>query len=127
MFCQGRDVVLGFTLAGRRAVSDGSQIVRQNSSCICSGGKTRAKPTPYREEQNIIRDSRTRGIVYMPPEAKFVPGLMAEMVAWINSKDELPVPLKAAIAHYQYATIPPVLRREWAHGTTANHPHPASW
>lgn len=29
------------------------------------------------------------------------------MVKWINAKDELPVPLKAAIAHYQYATIHP--------------------
>ena len=36
MFCQGRDVVVGFTLAGRRAVSDESQIVRQNSSNNCS-------------------------------------------------------------------------------------------
>jgi Fic family protein len=74
---------------------------------VMGGGKTRAKPTPYRDEQNVIRDSRTRGIVYMPPEAKFVPALMAEMVVWINAKDDLPVPLKAAIVHYQYATIHP--------------------
>jgi Fic family protein len=78
---------------------------------VMAGGKARAKPTPYRDEQNVIRDSRTGGIVYMPPEAKFVPELMAQMVAWINKNDgatdELPVPLKAAIAHYQYATIHP--------------------
>jgi Fic family protein len=36
-----------------------------------------------------------------------IPELMAEMVTWINAKDELPVPLKAAIAHYQYAIIHP--------------------
>ena len=29
------------------------------------------------------------------------------MSAWIDAKDKLPVPLKAAIAHYQYATIHP--------------------
>ncbi len=78
---------------------------------VMAGGKTRAKPTPYRAEQNVIRDSRTGGIVYMPPDAKFVPELMTQMVRWINRKDgatdDLPVPLKAAVAHYQYATIHP--------------------
>src|ERR1700688_3129134 len=83
------------------------RVVQSLHGLVMGGGKTRAKPTPYRDEQNVIRDSRTRGIVYMPPEAKFVPVLMAEMVVWINAKDDLPVPLKAAIAHYQYATIHP--------------------
>src|SRR5208282_6552417 len=36
----------------------------------------RAKPTPYRDGQNVIRDSRSGAIVYLPPEAKDVPGLM---------------------------------------------------
>jgi Fic family protein len=43
----------------------------------------------------------------MPPEAKDVPALMAQLVQWINREDELPVPIKAAITHYQYATIHP--------------------
>jgi Fic family protein len=66
--------------------------VQSLHALVMGGGKARAKPTPYRDEQNVIRDSRTRSIVYMPPEAKFVPELMAQMVAWINAKDELPVP-----------------------------------
>src|ERR1700690_2312599 len=70
---------------------------------VMAGGRSRAKPTPYRDGQNVIRDSRSRGIVYMPPEAKDVPALMSQLVLWINQKDELPVPIKAAIAHYQYA------------------------
>jgi Fic family protein len=74
---------------------------------VMGGGKSRVKPTPYRDGQNVIKDSRTRGIVYMPPEAKDVPGLMAAMIDWINAEDELPVPLKAGIAHYQFATIHP--------------------
>ena len=59
--------------------------------------------------QNVIRDSRSRGIVYMPPEAKDVPDLMKELVAWISSTErkELPCPLRAGIAHYQFATIHP--------------------
>jgi len=69
-----------------------------------------SKPTPYRDGQNVIRNSRTRDIVYMPPEAKAVPGLMRDLVAWINRQlheGELPVPLIAALAHYQFATIHP--------------------
>lgn len=68
------------------------------------------KPTPYRDGQNVIRDGVSGGIVYMPPEAKDVPRLMAEMFEWLNEslrESELPVPLIAAIAHYQYATIHP--------------------
>src|SRR5689334_235616 len=34
---------------------------------------TRAKPTPYRDGQNVIRDSASGEIVYLPPEAKDVP------------------------------------------------------
>ena len=68
------------------------------------------KSTPYRDGQNVIKDSASGGIVYMPPEAKDVPGLMKEMVVWINDQrkqGELPVPIIAAIAHYQFATIHP--------------------
>ncbi len=68
------------------------------------------KATPYRDGQNVIKDSGSGAIVYMPPEAKDAPGLMYELVAWINgevSQAELPIPLIAAIAHYQFATIHP--------------------
>jgi Fic family protein len=74
---------------------------------VMGAGKKRIRPTPYRDGQNVIRDSRSHEIVYMPPEAKDVPPLMTELIQWINRKDDLPVPIKAAIAHYQYATIHP--------------------
>src|SRR6202047_842064 len=32
---------------------------------------------------------------------------MTELIQWANRKDDLPVPIKAAIAHYQFATIHP--------------------
>lgn len=72
-----------------------------------SGGKAAIKPTPYRDGQNVIRDSRTRRIVYLPPEAKDVPGLMRSLITWINSSDAVPCPIRAGIAHYQFATIHP--------------------
>jgi Fic family protein len=81
--------------------------VRGLHGLVMRAGKARARAMPYRDGQNVIRDSRSRGIVYMPPEAKDLPALMSQLVHWINQKDELPVPIKAAIAHYQYATIHP--------------------
>jgi Fic family protein len=65
------------------------------------------RPTPYRDGQNVIRDSRSKGIVYLPPEAKDVPKLMEQLLEWLNRANPLPVPLKAGIAHYQFANVHP--------------------
>ncbi len=74
---------------------------------VTAGGKISVKPTKYRDGQNVIRDARTKAIIYMPPEAKDVGKLMAALTAWINQNTQLPCPLIAAIAHYQLATIHP--------------------
>jgi Fic family protein len=76
---------------------------------VMAGGRKKVKPSPYRDGQNVIRDSRSRGIVYMPPEAKDVPRLMVEMVTWLTTSErkELPCPIRAGIAHYEFATIHP--------------------
>lgn len=69
----------------------------------------RARPSPYRDGQNVIRDSASGAIIYLPPEAREVPTLMAALVDWANraEKDGLPVPLIAALIHYQFVTIHP--------------------
>jgi Fic family protein len=70
----------------------------------------KAKPTPYRDGQNVIRDARTGRIVYMPPEAKDVRTLMKDLVRWVNTapgEADVPGPVIAALAHYQFATIHP--------------------
>jgi Fic family protein len=76
---------------------------------VMGQGRRKAKATPYRDGQNVIRDSRSRRIVYMPPEAKDVAPLMKALVEWValSQKDLLPCPLRAGIAHYQFATIHP--------------------
>lgn len=83
--------------------------VQKLHALVMAGGKTRVRPTPYRDGQNVIRDGKSGAIVYMPPEAKDVAILMGELVAWIRqgSIGNFPVPLKAAIVHYQFATIHP--------------------
>ncbi len=70
------------------------------------------KPSPYRTQQNVIKDSGNGNIVYLPPEAPDVPLLMAELVAYVNdatANSKLPVPIIAGLAHYQFATIHPYL------------------
>ncbi|MEI8366271.1 MAG: Fic family protein [Parachlamydiaceae bacterium] len=74
---------------------------------VMGNGKTKVKDSEYRAGQNVIRDSRTKGIIYMPPEASDVKSLMGGMIAWINENRELPYPIIAGIAHYQFATIHP--------------------
>ena len=45
----------------------------------------------------------------MPPEAKDVSPLMKSLVSWVSTslRDSLPCPIRAGIAHYQFATIHP--------------------
>lgn len=75
---------------------------------VMGGGATRKRGTPYRDGQNVIRESASGSIVYLPPQAHDVAALMEEMIEWLGvSLDALPVPVVAAIAHYQVATIHP--------------------
>ncbi len=83
------------------------KIIQTIHALVMSDGKAKIKPTVYRDGQNVIQDSRTKTIVYMPPEAKDVPGLMTGMVNWINKRNETPCTIIASIAHYQFATIHP--------------------
>jgi Fic family protein len=48
-------------------------------------------------------------LIYLPPEAKDVPDLMASLVQWANEAERsgLPAPLIAAMVHYQFVTIHP--------------------
>jgi len=94
-------------VASQSAVSE--EHIQLLHALVMAEGRKNPKPTLYRDGQNVIRDSCSRGIVYMPPEAKDVPQLMKEMVAWIESPEniELPCPIRAGIAHYEFATIHP--------------------
>ena len=86
-----------------QAVSE--EYIRKLHALIYRG--KRALLTPYRDGQNVIRDS-AGGIVYLPPEAQDVPALMGELAAWIHSAEQdLPIPIVAGAAHYQFVTIHP--------------------
>ena len=94
----------------RKSKTKITEVTIKTLHALVMGGKRgKVKPTSYRDGQNVIRDSRDGAIVYLPPEAKDVGKLMNDLVKWIESttKDALPCPLLAAIAHYQFATIHP--------------------
>lgn len=94
------------TQAAKRAPLT-EELVRRLHALVEHG--ERARPTPYRDGQNVIRDSMTREIVYLPPEAKDVPALMKGLVRWIAEAEGegIPIPIVAGLAHYQFVTIHP--------------------
>jgi Fic family protein len=71
----------------------------------------RRRPSEYRTQQNVVRDSAYGRIVYLPPEAGDVPRLMAELVDWIRQAEMggVPAPVIAGLAHYQFVTIHPFM------------------
>jgi len=84
------------------------KLIQNLHALVMAGGTSRVKPTSYRDGQNVIRNSADKMIVYMPPEAHDVPALMGELVQWIDRNHQnIPHPLIAGIAHYQFATIHP--------------------
>lgn len=93
--------------AGKSKITE--QQIKTLHALVMAGGKIKIKASPYRDGQNVIRDSGSGRIVYMPPEATDVPLLMQKMVTWFEAsqQQELPCPIRAGIAHYQFATIHP--------------------
>jgi Fic family protein len=85
------------------------ELIRKLHALVEKG--PRRRPSEYRTQQNVIRDSGSGAIVYLPPEARDVPQLMEELVEWIrqSEKAELPAPIIAGLAHYQFVTIHPFM------------------
>ena len=48
-------------------------IIKKLHGLVLGKGNSRIKPTPYRDGQNVIRDSLSGGIVYLPPENFIIP------------------------------------------------------
>ena len=83
------------------------EVIRRLHASIYTGA--RSKPTPYRDGQNIIRDLASGAVIYLPPVAEEVPGLMSDLVDWIGQAERanLAAPIIAGLAHYQFVTIHP--------------------
>lgn len=85
--------------------------IQKIHALVMGGGSISVEPTPWRTAQNVIRDGSTGSIVYLPPETQDVPQLMEDLVAWLHMAEEenVPFPIIAAIAHYQFATVHPYM------------------
>jgi len=72
-------------------------------------GKKITFKSSFRDGQNVVEDSISGRIVYMPPETKDVKNLINQMIKEFNSKDtkDIPVPIKAGILAYEFVTIHP--------------------
>lgn len=91
-------------------------LIHELHAFIENGAHT--KSSPYRDGQNVIRNAATGALVYRPPEAAAVPGLTSALVAWIAQaeREELPPPVIAGLAHYQFVVIQPFFK---SNGRTA--------
>lgn len=72
-------------------------------------GKQLTFNNEYRNGQNVVEDSVSGKIVYLPPEANDVKSLVNQMIKEFNSKDtkNVPIPIKAGIVAYEFVTIHP--------------------
>ncbi len=72
-------------------------------------GKNLTYKNDFRDGQNVVEDSLSGMIVYMPPEAKDVKDLIRQMIKEFNCKasNSIPIPIKAGIFAYEFVTIHP--------------------
>lgn len=68
-----------------------------------------ARPGEYRLAQNYVANSITGDIIYTPPPPGDVPGLMHELVEWLNAPSEIHSVLISGIAQFQLVHIHPFL------------------
>jgi len=68
-----------------------------------------AAPGKYRKIQNYVANSSTGEVIYTPPPAHDVPIMIAELVKWLNSDQEIHPVLVSGIAQFQFVHIHPFL------------------
>jgi len=66
-----------------------------------------AAPGEYRKIQNYVVSSVTGKTIYTPPPAHDVPIMMAELVGWLNSEQEVHPVLMSGIAQFQFVHVHP--------------------
>ena len=82
-------------------------LILKTHNLVC--GKQLNYENSYRNDQNVVKDLESGNIVYMPPEAKDIKGLIKQMIEEFNSNktNDIPIPIKAGIVAYEFVTIHP--------------------
>ena len=93
----------GFSLSNR--------LMREMHARLLAGGRRAAvMPGEFRGSQNWIGGSRTGNAAFVPPPPSHLQACMADLEQFIHATDdELPVLVKAGLAHVQFETIHPFL------------------
>lgn len=61
----------------------------------------------YRKGQNYVVNSVTKQVIYTPPSPAEVPGMMADMTAWLRSEHGVHPVIEAGIAQFQLVHVHP--------------------
>jgi Fic family protein len=77
-------------------------------SMLTKGFLTDEKRGRYKDRQNYVKNEKGI-VVYTPPSPKATPGLMKELIGWLNSKEagELHSVMVCAIVHHRLVSIHP--------------------
>lgn len=94
---------------GRLPIS--SRLLREVHGLLLDGVRGGDKaPGEYRRIQNWLGGARPADARFVPPQPQMVPDAIAALERFIHDEDgELPVLIKAALAHAQFETIHPFL------------------
>ena len=66
-------------------------------------------PGRYRTEQNYVIDRTTGRTIFTPPRHEGIAALMREFMDWVNSRQDYPPAIKAALAHLNLVAVHPFL------------------
>ena len=87
-----------------------SRLLREMHAVLLARGRGADRmPGQFRRSQNWIGGTRPGNARFVPPPPGLVDGYMAELERFIHADDDLPVLVKAALAHVQFETIHPFL------------------
>ena len=86
------------------------RLLRKIHRVLLSAGRGSSKaPGDFRTSQNWVGGTRPGNAVFVPPPHTAIPDCMAALERFLNAEDNLPVLVRAALAHVQFETIHPFL------------------
>jgi len=99
---------------GLKRMEDGfplsMRLMREMHGILLSTGRGSTKlPGEFRQSQNWIGGTRPGNALFVPPPPGSVLDLMTNLESFLHAEDELPIIVKAGIAHLQFETIHPFL------------------
>lgn len=88
----------------------GLRLLKEMHAILLRSGRGASKaPGEYRRTPVWVQGARPSLAEFVPPPWQEVSPCMDALEKWINAKDDMPVLLKAGLAHVQFETIHPFL------------------